>query len=493
MSYENLPKNEDNTKVLVQTELVKAAFGELLATSLTPLTQISAQYGLLTDTFTVTDAGSSGSTSVVSEKFTCQTGVAADGLASILTRKQLAYKAGQGATARFTAVFDTPVADNTQAAGLITAENSFAFIYAGTAFGILYTHGGVVEVQELTITVAAAGAETATVTIDGTPYNVSLTGIGTLQGDAYEIAESLSTQVPNYLFTSDDDTVVAVSVLAGARGAYAFSSTGTATAAWSQITAGSPTTDVFIPQASWNGDIKADLNPQLGSVYQISFQYLGFGAIKFFIEDNDSSDFVLVHTIKYSNTNINPSVTNPTFRVGWLATNSGNTSNVTMQGASAAAFIEGRLVRSGPSNSESNDQLSIGSTITNVLAVRNRISFGDKVNRAELLLRFASLSSQTNRTAFFQILVNPTFSAPVTWNYINKSASIAEVTKTSVTVTGGEQIAILTVTDGSPVQIAFNDENADGILAGDILCIAAVIPTGAAADCQATMTWKEDI
>ena len=69
----------------VTQELSTTAFGELKVESMTPITQVSAQYGLLTNVLTVTDSAVSGTTSIVDNKFTCDSGVASDGLASIVT------------------------------------------------------------------------------------------------------------------------------------------------------------------------------------------------------------------------------------------------------------------------------------------------------------------------------------------------------------------------------------------------------------------------
>ena len=66
-------------------DLAKTAFGELQVASLQPVTQISAQYGLLQGVLTVVDDLVSGTNSVVDDKFTCQTGTDSDGLASILS------------------------------------------------------------------------------------------------------------------------------------------------------------------------------------------------------------------------------------------------------------------------------------------------------------------------------------------------------------------------------------------------------------------------
>lgn len=481
-----------------QQQIAETAFGEVKVESMMPITQVSAQYGLLNGVLTVTDSAGAGTTTIVDNKFNCETGVTADGLASITTLRQLAYRAGQGAVARITAVFSPGVAGNVQAAGLITAENSFTFGFQNTLFGIIHAHDGQDELQELTLTVAG-GAENATVTVDGTPFIVALSGLGTVQDDAFEISESLNAQVPNYQFTSNNDQVVAQSVLPGPQGAFAYSSAGTSVGSWAQLVSGVVATQDFIAQADWNqdtrisSDVNVNLDPTKGNVYQIQYQYLGFGAIRFFVEDKETGKFVLVHVIEYANDNTVPSVTNPTFRVGWLVTNLGNTSNVVVQGSSAGGFIEGQIVRDNPPRSESNDQLSIGTTLTNILSLRNRISFGDKVNRAEVFPQLISGSTQANKFALFKLLLNPTFVTPPTFEYIDKSGSIVEVTKDSVAVTGGQEIGAITIVDGSSLVLRFNENQVTPVFPGSTLCIAAEIPSGAAADCQTAATWQEDL
>ena len=88
-----------------QQELAKTAFGELKVESMSPITQVSAQYSLLRNVLTVTDNADTGTNSIVDNKFTCDSGTSATGLASITTLRQLSYRAGQGAMARFTALF----------------------------------------------------------------------------------------------------------------------------------------------------------------------------------------------------------------------------------------------------------------------------------------------------------------------------------------------------------------------------------------------------
>ena len=232
----------------------KTAFDENANSEITPIFQINATYGIFSDVLTVTDKGSSGTTTTVNNMYTCDTGIAADGLSSILSFRQLKVRQGQGGGARLTSVFTAPKAGSQQAAGLITAEDLFVFGFIGTAFGIIHAFDGEAEHEELTIDTAAAGAETATVTIDGTDHIISLTlGSATAQHTAFEIAKELNAiPVPNYIITSNDDQVIAQALISGPQGSFSFSSTGTAAGTWDQITVGVEVTVNFTPQASWN-------------------------------------------------------------------------------------------------------------------------------------------------------------------------------------------------------------------------------------------------
>lgn len=498
-SFEKSPDGATELKVNVKN-LPTTAFGELKSESKTPVTQITAEYGLLSQTLTVTDSSSSGSNSIVDQKFTTQTGISADGLGSILTLRQLKYRSGQGALADFTALFSPGVPDNQQAAGLITAENAFVFGFLGDQFGITHAHDGQSEAQELTLTTQSSGSEDSTITVDGIAYTVPLTA-GTVQHNTFEISNSLNSQVPNYGFTSNDDQVVAQAELPGPAGSFSFTS-GTAVASWVQITLGVVLAIDFIPQSAWNqytfltGEDPEDrLNPLLGNVYQIQYQYLGFGGIKFFIEDAKTAGLSLVHIIKYANNNTVPSVTNPTFRVGWLSRNLGNTSDVTVQGSSASLFIEGQIKRNTPPLSDNNTQLAIGLALTNIIAFRNRLHFGGKVNRAEIFPLLATAATDANKPAVFEIIANPTFIGDVDWTYFDKDNSIMEVSKDDVIVTSGRSIGTLTVASGSSETIQFNErQDLDfTALPGQFFSIAARTTTGAAADMSASGTWQEDL
>jgi hypothetical protein len=482
-------------------EFQNTAYGENANGELTPIFQINASYGIFSDVLTVTDSGSSGTTTTVDNMYTCQTGTANDGLASILSFRQLKFRQGQGAGARLTGKFTIGTADSQQLAGLITAEDIFSFGFLGTAFGIIHAFDGEAESQELTVTVAAAGAETATVTIDGTAHVISLTlGTGTVQHTAFEIATELNAiPIPNYIITSNNDQVVAQALISGPAGAFAFSSTGAAVAAWLQITAGVSVTINFIPQASWNEDTRLDgdaqdiLIPTNGNSYQIQGA-MGFDGVGFYVKDSKSNALVLVHKIQYANQNITLITSNPTYRVGWLAINSGNTSNITVQGDSAAIYIEGRIERVAQPLSVEHNQLAIGLTPTNVVAFRNRSTFAGKVNRIEVFPNLFIAATEANKAAVFQLVLNPVFAGDEDWSYFDKATSITEIMTDALALIGGVPLGTVVVSAGTSLPIRFNVTREQVTAFGPTLSLALVsnITSGAPGDMFGSATFIED-
>ena len=489
---------ESSGSVKVVTDTAKTAFDELKAERNTPVTQISAQNGLLQNVLTVTDSIISGTNSVIDKKFTCESGTSASGLASILSLRQISSRSGQGILARFSSIFGTPVANNNQAAGLITAENSFTFGYIGNAFGIISVHDGLDELQELTLTVAASGSETATVTIDGTPYSVSLTGNG-IANDAYEISTDLNINVPNYNFTSNGSTVIAQAIIPEPMGSFGYSSDGDSSGAWVQIEVGTEGTLTFIPQSDWNfdtrltGDSDRILNPLFNNDYQIQLD----GAVDFFVSDRNTKKPILVHRMSFVNESTDNNPANSTFRVGWISRNVGNTTNVIIQGGKAGLFNEGQIYYDTIPRGESNSQSvpANASIQTTVLILRNRLSFAGAVNRAEVLPLIISGSTESNKFAEFRLLLDPVFSSPVNFSYVDKTSSIIEVSRDSVLVTGGREIGSLIVEAGTPQERTFNqtEKTTTAVYPGAVIAIVATLQSGGAGACQVSATFQEDL
>ena len=476
-------------RVKVSTDAQTTAFGETSVAEPTPVIQVSAQYGLTSEVMTITNNG--GTTYNGSSLFNASSGANPLGLASLNTKKQLAYKPGQGALSRFTAMFTLGVPNSLQAAGLINSEDAFAFGYIGENFGIIYSRNGVVEHQELTITTPAGGAENATITVDGVGYTVPLTS-GTTDHNAQEIAASLSAQVENFLFSANNNIVSSIDQLPQPNGAYAFSS-GSAVASWDQKQTGAEPTISLIPQSTWNRDNTPWLDPTKGNVYSISIQYLGFGNIQFYVEDEHSGDPVLVHQIEYANKNIIPSVSNPTFRVGWLARNLGNTTDLVVSGASASGFIEGKSVLDTLPWAVESVDTAIGTTQTNLITIRNRFHFGNKINRADIVPLMLSMGTESNKGAFFRLTANAEFDGDVNFSYVDEVNSVAETSTDQVELIPGTGRFVGSFLVTQQGRVVGSNDFKTRIFPDDQLTLSAAVTASPSAVMTGSAIWQEDL
>ena len=468
--------------------LPKTAFGELQVASMTPVIQITAQYGLRAE---VESAAIGGTATAADSKFIVSTGTGANNISSIGSTRLATYRAGQGLLARYTALFTTGVANSSQVAGLLTSESIIGFGYNGADFGILHAKGGELEQWELQITAGAGVAENATITIDGNPYTVPFTA-GVAGKNVYEAAVSLNSQVPGYGFSSHDDILVCLAKLPDlGGGAFTFSS-GTATGTFTKIKDGLLPPETWVNKADWNVNPNININTTLGNVYQVQMQYLGFGGIKFYIEDPETALFELVHIIKYANSSTIPSVSNPIFRIGWGVRNTGNTTDIIAQGASGAIFIEGEIVVDGASIGASQTQ-TIGTIKTSVISLQNRRTYYGAANRAEIIGRSLVLSTDTAKTAKFELILNPVVTVGEYLEFVDGGAnSLGELSRSAATITGGRVIAAYDVKAASPFKVDIGDVTSR-LQPGDILCVAAKVSSGAASEMSAALTWQDDL
>jgi len=127
----------------VQISEPRTAFGEVSTVAPTPTAQVDFVYGINTNTVTTATTGS-GTVTASGALATVDTTAAASSSAQIVSKRYLNYRPGQGAQARFTALFTTGAANSKQYAGVGTASinNGFFFGYNGTSFGICHVNAG---------------------------------------------------------------------------------------------------------------------------------------------------------------------------------------------------------------------------------------------------------------------------------------------------------------------------------------------------------------
>ncbi len=256
-------------------------FGEVAVESLEPVFQGDAVYGLNVEQILATTDGTSGTATAANNLFTVGTGGTTAGyFGSIQSRKRLRYRSGQGVISRFTMLFTQGIANNVQVVGVGTAESTFAFGYNGTSFGVLHSTGGVREIQTLTVSVGAGGAENVTVKLNGVDTVVAVVA-GSATSTAYQLSKAT---YAGWSATQRGATVIFLSNNVGNKaGTFSLASTGTTAGTFAETVAGVAATDTWVAQADWNGDVMdgtgsasnpsgASLDPTKGNVGQISVQ-----------------------------------------------------------------------------------------------------------------------------------------------------------------------------------------------------------------------------
>lgn len=354
----------DEGHLEVQISSPVTAFGEVSVSEPLPVAQLDFVYG--ENYRTSSNSATNGVFGAANSMIFLSTSNNANSFAQVNSKRYLKYRPGQGALGRYTAVFNTGVANANQYAGLATTvlDNGFLFGFQGTTFGVWYIRNN---------------------------------------------------------------------------------------------------SSSFIVQNDWNLD-KMDgtqsstnksgvlLDPSKGNVYQISYQYLGFGAIVFSIENPFNGQFTPVHEIRYSNSSELPSIEQPSLNMVWRVQNYTNTSNVTMRAASCALFLEGKRAYLGPRNAFNNNKTGI-TTEVNIFTIKNATSFNGKRNVAFCRIRsisFGGNASGATAVGSLRVIKNATLGGSPSWTQIEGTSG-----DSGATVTGSSVISVdvagTTVTGGIPI------------------------------------------
>jgi hypothetical protein len=117
-------------------------FGDLRTAELTPVVQLQFPYNINGDILNTTLANG-GTVTAANSMAVLQSSTATNGSAVMESIRQIKYRSGLGALARFTTLYTTGVAGATQIAGVGDEEDGFFFGYNGTSFGIMVRNDSV--------------------------------------------------------------------------------------------------------------------------------------------------------------------------------------------------------------------------------------------------------------------------------------------------------------------------------------------------------------
>jgi hypothetical protein len=210
--------------------------------------------------------------------------------------------------------------------------------------------------------------------------------------------------------------------------------------------------EFWIPQTEWSEDVKPDFDPTKGNVFQIKYQWLGYGMQYFYMEDEEGN-LSLVHKIKYTNLYEFTSIVNPNLPLSAYVVNLGNTVSLTLKTPSAIAGVDGDGF---------NDAIStnVGSSVLRsyaagndqpMIAFRMADIYQGKTNRLFTQILRAIFAQESSRPAIFRAYSGGTLNG--TWNYISEDISPLEVNKDFTTYTPGFEIGTFPVARTSSLPI----------------------------------------
>lgn len=419
-------------KVVVDGPL--STFGDIRVVSVKPIAQGDFVYGLNSRVFT-TSSFAGGTITHVSGTAELDSGTDPAGSATVQLRRHLKYRPGQGSSMMATAVFGTPNAGSAQFVGAGTAECGYFIGYFGTSFGILHSETGAREVRRYTVTTGAA-TEAVTVTLDGSSIVVPVTGNNDTSRTAYQLSIADYSQLGRggWLADAIGSDVYFISARSNSiyTGSYSVAG-GVINGTFSRLVGGEAQTNTFISQSSFNVD-KLDgnghtgmvLDPTKGNVFEIQFQYLGFGNADFSIEDPESGKITEFHRIKNTNNRTTPVLKNPSVSVLATSANIGGTTSTKLKTASMAAFVEGNVVDLDPKYSKSFSYSGINTSTYKPLGVVkvNRI-FNNQSCFGELdVLRIAASNLVNNQSVTVGLFIDARIGGDVDFQYIEQGQSM---------------------------------------------------------------------
>lgn len=489
-----------------------SAFGEPLAISPTAVIQLDAIYGTTTDVIQTYTNGTGSSAGSDTQVFRVRTGTTQGGYGILRSKRFLRYRPGQGIVCRFTAGFTTGVVGSLQFAGLANQENRVAFGYNGDRFGVCRSTGGKATIYLMTITAAPNATQTATITLNGVAYTV------TLGNTTDHVAiTTICNRVGGYggwLFQQTDGAMMWLAPTLGPmNGTFSFTSTGNATATFTLKQVGVAQTDNWTYQEDWNVD-KLDgsntiitnpsgmlLDHTKLNVYQIGMRWLGAGVISYAIEDEKSGTMVYVHREHYVNQHTTPHTLNPSFKITYGAYNTTNNTDVSVFGASMYGAIEGTIFQNELTRSWSTSKSSLAQNVTHhMMTIKNSVvtngvagaNNGNYVlNTKEAIIKSLSVSVQATDPSQVFLFFEPTsFSSSHAYFNIPSCNEVHSVTTGTLDYNVDTPIYTGLIAINGTINIDLSPYRIT-IPPGSQVSIA-VRSTNGITQCTAALVWSED-
>lgn len=482
-----------------------AGFGEMLVVQPEPTAQGTFVHGINNITF-VTGANGIGSVvTAASGTLSLSSGNSTSGSAFCELKRGLKYRPGEGSACRLTSIFGPPVAGTRQLCGVGNSESGYYFGYSGETFGVFHKQVSGRELRQLTISVGVATTTNVTVTLNGSAITVPIAGGSSTAQTAAQIASKDYMNVGSgWQAEALGSTVYFIARRAGSQsGSYSATGTGL-TATFAQVAAGFNETMDFVSQSQWNfdtmdgtGPSRFTIDPQLGNVYQVQFQYLGYGNALFSVEDPRTGKLAPVHTIRNANARTTPVLRDPQVHAGWAVENNGSAIATHMSGASAVTFTEGKIVRNIGLAYSINASKSSITTAVPILSLRASSIYKNKGCYGEIDLSSLSaaciIGGSATRSSRIFLYKNAALTGPTNWTAFDsaggRSIAAYDTASTGFSLNNGFLMKSFLITNGQTIVENLIDFNLY-LASGETLTVVGEATDSSTID--VSLSWFED-
>lgn len=257
----------------------------------------------------------------------------------------------------------------------------------------------------------------------------------------------------------------------------------------------------WVSKSVWNGKpLSEELNPQTGNVYQIRFQWLGYGNIYFMVFDKLQRRFVVVHTIEYPNTTNVTSILNPTLKLFARIANLGNSTSIRLLTPSALGALEGHTDSSfyNPLNvSNSFDRLATFTDANNnhLATIRNKEIFLGTNNRIPIQITSITISraggAATATSVVARLYRNATTAGALSYTDIDTINSPVDISSTATTITSSNAERSYTFSQNTTQQTIFFKPGELIVNPGETLSVGIQDSGVQSTDTTVTINWDE--
>ena len=189
----------------------------------------------------------------------------------------------------------------------------------------------------------------------------------------------------------------------------------------------------------FNYPLSVNIDFTKGNVFEINYQWLGFGLIRYSIEDPKTGIFKPLHDIRFANTSEVPSLINPTMPVMSKVENTTNNTNIVLKTASSMAFREGAYIPTVDPltlfRSFSSGEVTVTTEVP-ILSVRAKTTYQSVTNLIHPMIGALSLSSEGNKGVSFKVYVGGALTG-ASWSDYSTNTSSLESDTSATVLTGG--------------------------------------------------------